>query len=64
MEARCIVHYRKEGGARKLLAKEKDCCRQGHFPMRIKTRGLLPSGRRERAHVADPLSLIRRFPVR
>lgn len=32
--------YRKKGGARKLLAKEKDCSRHAPFPLRIKTRGL------------------------
>ena len=33
--------YRKEGGARKLLAKEKDCPLQGHFPLGGRTGGLL-----------------------
>lgn len=35
------VFHRKKSGERKLLVKEKDCSRQGHFPLGGRAGGLI-----------------------
>lgn len=63
------VFHRKKGGERKLLVKEKDCSRQGHFPLGGRAGGLITqitsSSLGDKEDPGDSyhsLVLIRKFP--